>query len=67
MTDLRKDYLTEIEAAQYMCVGSTKFAEVVKQYAITVGRLGKKKLYRKTDLQRVIENEAFGNGQRLQA
>lgn len=61
-----KDYFTEKEAADYCCVGLTKFRELIKEYSITNGNFGKKKLYRKTDLQRMIETEAF-NGKRLSA
>jgi len=66
MTDLRKDYFDEKEAAAYMCVSSSKFRQMVNEYTISVGHFGKKKIYRKTDLQRVIEQEAF-NGKYLSA
>lgn len=64
---MNKDYFSEKEAADYCCVGLTKFREMVKEYAITNGNFGKKKLYRKADLQRVIETEAFSSGERLSA
>lgn len=61
-----RDYFTEKEAAEYCCVCLSKFQSLVKDYAICHGNFGKKKLYRKADLQRLIETEAF-NGKRLSA
>lgn len=62
-----KDYFSEKEAADYCCVCTDKFRQIAKEYDLGYGNFGKKKLYRKVDLQRLIEQEAFKNGQRFSA
>lgn len=56
-----KDYFDEHEGAHYCCVGSTKFREIIKKYAIPPINFEGKLVYRKADLQRVIEGQAHGN------
>ena len=56
---LGKDYLSEKEAAHYACLGLTTFRQQAPKYGIFPSRsLGTtKKIYRKSDIQRVIEEE----------
>lgn len=54
---LGKDYLTTDEAAHYACVSSSQFRGRAREYGIEPIEFMGKKLYRKTDIQRAIENE----------
>lgn len=54
---LGKDYLTEAEAAHYACVSESQFRAKAREYGILAVRFMGKKVFRKTDIQRAIENE----------
>ena len=52
-----KDYFTEYEAAHYMGVSLTKWKEIKKEHDIQPLRPHGKNLYRRIDLQAIIEGE----------
>lgn len=54
---LGKDYFDEGEAAHYACVSLAQFRNKAAEYGITAVRFMGKKVYRRTDIQRAIENE----------
>lgn len=55
--DLRgKDYLSEREAAHYACVSVSQFRDRREEYGIMPIRFMGKLVYRKTDIQRAIED-----------
>lgn len=54
-----KDYLTTLEAAEYIGVKRTFFLECCRNYNIPRGKLGKNVIFRKRDLQKFIEEQAF--------
>ncbi len=51
-----KDYLTEDEAAHYCCVSYSQFRRCAQDYSLQSRTFMGKKVYRKTDLQRAMEN-----------
>lgn len=57
-TDLRGlDYLTERQAARYACVSVSQFRGRAEEYGIIALRFMGRKVYRKVDIRRAIENE----------
>lgn len=57
-TDLRGlDYLTQKQAARYAGVSLSQFKAKAAEYRILPQRFMGKMLYRKTDIQRAIENQ----------
>ena len=58
MPDLRgKDYFTQEEAAHYACRKVDNFREFVMKCGIPKARINGKLMYRRSDIQRVIEQE----------
>ena len=53
-----KDYLTAKEAAVYCCVSFSQFRAKSKELNVIPFKFMGKLVYRKSDLQRAIENEA---------
>ena len=58
MDFLYKDYFTAKEAAQYCCVSFSQFRAKSLELGLLPFKFMGKLLYRRCDLQRVIENEA---------
>jgi len=54
---LGKEYFSEKEAAHYTCVSLDHFRRNAKNCGILPARVMGKKLYRKADIQRIIEQE----------
>lgn len=52
---LGKDYLTEPEAACYACVSTSQFRKYAADVGIHARTFMGKKVYRKADLQRALE------------
>ena len=59
-----KDYFTPEEAAHYCCVSPSQFRAKKDQYHILPFTFMGKLVYRKSDLQRIIEGEAQKQWQR---
>ena len=60
MTDLSgKDYFGVKEAAAYCCVSESQFLRKITDTGLIPGKLWGKKVFRKTDLQRLIEDTAW--------
>jgi hypothetical protein len=61
---LGKDYLDELEAAHYACVSLRQFQMKAAEYRLQPTRFMGKKVYRKKDLQRAMEEQwqRFGRG-----
>lgn len=54
-----KDYLSEKEAAAYCCVSPSHFRAKLREIGLRPGKLWGKNIYRRTDLQALIEKEAW--------
>ena len=54
-----KDYFTEKEAAHYCGVCLRQFQKKIKQTPLRAGRFFGKNMYRRTDLQKLIEETAW--------
>jgi len=58
-----KDYFTKTEAAHYCCVSSSQFHEKEIETGIRPFKFMGKMVYRRSDLQRIIEGEAANQWQ----
>lgn len=70
MPDLAgKDYFTKKEAAAYCCVSESQFERKIGESGLVAGKLWGKKLFRRSDLQKLIEETAWPrfNGVRTNA
>lgn len=54
-----KDFFTEAEAAHYACVSQSQFRKRQAEYGILYSVFMGKKVYRKVDIQRAMEQGAI--------